>query len=126
MKTQERTEKFKIHADSALIPPMRRGEYEDLLRDIKLRGIVTPLDVVGEVVLDGRHRLNAAKELGLETVPVREVALNGQDATEYVLKAAVIRRHLTDDQRAHIASLYAKANPKPTGAAAHKHNATPT
>jgi N6-adenosine-specific RNA methylase IME4 len=42
------------------------------------------------------------------------------------LKAAVLRRHLTDDQRAVMAAMWAKENRKPTGAAAHKDKSYPT
>ena len=100
-----------VHRDARLVPDMRSHEYTELLADIRDRGIQTPLDVDGTVVLDGRHRLKAARELGLATVPVRAVTLNGDTATEWLIKAAVLRRHLSDDQRAMMAALYAKAHP---------------
>jgi N6-adenosine-specific RNA methylase IME4 len=63
---------------------------------------VVPLEVsAGGIVLDGRHRLRAAVELGLETVPVRVVSPG--DEHEYVLLAALRRRHLTASQKAALA-----------------------
>lgn len=105
------------HPDCGLVPGMREGEYQDLLADVRQRGIVTPLEVTGDVTLDGRHRLRAAKEIGLAELPVREVELPADDpgGRSYMLKAAVLRRHLTDDQRAMIAALWAKTNSKPRG-----------
>ena len=113
-----------LHPDSRLVPAMRSDEYKQLLADIEARGITTPLDVDGTVVLDGRHRLKAARELGLSTVPVRAVVLDGETARDWLVKAAVLRRHLSDDQRAMMAALYAKQHPKPTGRP--KKNVTPT
>ncbi|MHB8877489.1 MAG: MT-A70 family methyltransferase [Myxococcaceae bacterium] len=94
---------------------MRPTEYGALLADVRVRGIVTPLEVVSDVVLDGRHRLRAARELHLAHVPVVEVALGGEEQSTYLLKAAVLRRHLTDDQRALIAARFLKLNPRPRG-----------
>jgi ParB-like chromosome segregation protein Spo0J len=104
---------LRVHPDADLVPEMLPLEYHDLLIDIRARGIVTPLDVLKGVVLDGRHRLRAAHELRLDSVPVRDVVLDGQSAQDWMLKAAVLRRHLTDDQRAMIAAMYAKAHPRP-------------
>ena len=111
------------HSAMAIIPLMRAEEYAEFLADVRERGIAVPLDVDatdGRTVLDGRHRLRAAKDAGLKTVPTRAVKLAAEDTEAYVYKAAVLRRHLTDDQRATLAARWAKAHPKPTGAAAHR------
>jgi N6-adenosine-specific RNA methylase IME4 len=103
------------HKDAVLVPDMRPHEYAELLADIREHGVKVPLDVLDGVVLDGRHRLRAAKELGLAKVPVRELRLNGESATDWLLKAAVLRRHLSDDQRAMMAARYAKQRPEKRG-----------
>jgi N6-adenosine-specific RNA methylase IME4 len=106
------TTELRVHEDATLVPDMRPVEYAELLADVRERGINVPLDVVDCVVLDGRHRLRAARELALPRVPVRQAPLNGDTATEWMLKAAVLRRHLTDDQRATVARMYEKQNPQ--------------
>lgn len=105
-------EKLRPHADAVLVPDMRQDEYADLLADIREYGIKTPLDVMGHLVLDGRHRLRAARDLEYTVVPVREVELHGETPLGWLLKAAMLRRHLSDDQRAMIAALYAKEHPQ--------------
>jgi ParB-like chromosome segregation protein Spo0J len=81
---------------------MAADEYAAFRADIAERGILVPLEITAEgVVLDGRHRLEAATELGMELVPVRVVA--PQDAHEYVLLAALHRRHFTASQKAAVA-----------------------
>lgn len=91
----------------ALVPQMReKEEWPAFLEDIRHHGILEPLVVGpdGVTVLDGRHRLRAAKELGLTTVRVRQADLCGQTETEYAVNAAVLRRHLTDEQRSMLAA----------------------
>jgi N6-adenosine-specific RNA methylase IME4 len=80
---------------------MRPGEWTAFLADVADHGIATPLDITpAGVVLDGRHRLRAATELGLGRVPVRVVA--PPDETGYILRAALQRRHLNPSQIAAI------------------------
>jgi N6-adenosine-specific RNA methylase IME4 len=98
---------LKPHPLAHLIPDMRASEWQDFYTDIGLRGIKVPLEVLGDgTVVDGRHRLKAALELAMKKVPVVDAPLNGDKPEVYMMKAAVLRRHLTDDQRAAIATLW--------------------
>jgi DNA-binding Lrp family transcriptional regulator len=133
------TSKLRLHPRAEEIPTIPPDEYDELVLDIEQRGIVVPLDVLKMrradgrygsqpdeaaeiIVLDGRHRLNAARALGLEIVPIREVEwtcwhddVDDPDegftldecpshAFEYMVKAATMRRHLTTQQRKQLAS----------------------
>jgi hypothetical protein len=129
------TAKLQLHPRAEDIPPMPPDEYDALVLDIEKRGIVVPLDVLSirnargmgchprdaqeVIVLDGRHRLRAARALGIETVDVREVEAvcwHGDEdeglylhecpshAFEYMVKAATLRRHLTTRQRRELAA----------------------
>jgi N6-adenosine-specific RNA methylase IME4 len=81
---------------------MGRREYEQFLADVAERGLLNPIEITAAgIVLDGRHRLCAARELGLARVPVRVVA--PRDEVEHIVLAAVNRRQLTASQRAAIA-----------------------
>ena len=107
---------LKEHVMASLVPLMRPDEFDELVADIALRGIVTPIELQGDVVVDGRHRVKAAKVLALPTVPVVDAVLSeGETELDYMLKAALVRRHLTDDQRALIAARYAAHYPLPRG-----------
>jgi ParB-like nuclease domain len=114
------TTTLSLHRSIRLVPDMRPDEYAELRDDIRAHGVKVPLEVTGSTVLDGRHRLRAAKELKLAQVPIREVALDGDSETVWMLKAAVLRRHLSDDQRAMMAALYAKQYPAKRGPKADK------
>lgn len=107
---------LKPHPLAHLIPDMRPDEWQGFYRDIATRGIKTPLEVLGDgTVIDGRHRLKAALELGMEKVPIIDAPLSGDSPEVYMMKAAVLRRHLTDDQRACIAELWKEENKKEHG-----------
>jgi N6-adenosine-specific RNA methylase IME4 len=95
-----------LHEHVRLVPEMTGSEYSEFRESIASSGIQVPLDVAGNVVLDGRHRLRAAKELKLSQVPCRLLTLTGESETEYLLKMALLRRHLSDDQRAAMAALW--------------------
>ncbi|MCL0092083.1 MT-A70 family methyltransferase [Dehalococcoidia bacterium] len=98
---------LKIHPLAHLIPDMRGSEWQEFYTDIVMRGIKVPLEVLADgTVVDGRHRLRAAIELGMKEVPIVDAHLNGDSPEVYMLKAAVLRRHLTDDQRAMLAALW--------------------
>lgn len=102
---------LKPHPLAYLIPDMRPSEWQNFYTDISFRKIKVPLEVLADgTVLDGLHRRRAAIELGMKTVPVVDAPLNGDSPEEYMLKAAVLRRHLTDDQRAAIARLWIRHN----------------
>jgi N6-adenosine-specific RNA methylase IME4 len=80
---------------------MADDEYRAFLADVAERGILVPLEVTASgVVLDGRHRHRAARELNLTEVPVRVVS--PRDPVEHMLGAALYRRQLTQSQRAAI------------------------
>ncbi len=108
---------LKPHPLAHIIPDMSTSEWQDFYADIALRGIKVPLEVLANgIVVDGRHRLRAAIELGMKEVTVVDAPL-GDKPEVYMLKAAVLRRHLTDDQRAAMAALWKEDHKEPRGRA---------
>jgi N6-adenosine-specific RNA methylase IME4 len=81
---------------------MEPVEYQALLADMGERGPTDPLVINRDnLLLDGRGRLRAALELGLEWIPVRVVSPD--DEVAYMLKAALRRRNLAPAQKAALA-----------------------
>jgi site-specific DNA-methyltransferase (adenine-specific) len=100
-KTEAGVRDLREHKAAAVVPLMSDAEYADLVADVKDAGVKVPLDVLPDGrVLDGRNRLRAAREAGLATVPVRVLDLDEAGAVEHVYRTAVLRRNLSDDQRA--------------------------
>lgn len=95
-----------LHPSADIVPEMPEGAFKVFVDAIDEDGITEPLRVIGNTVLDGRHRLRAARLLGLKTVPVLEAELGEQSPEAYIVKTAVNRRHLTDDQRAMLAAVW--------------------
>lgn len=84
------------------MPAIEERLYTELRADIARRGVLVPLAVDDTgLVYDGRARLRGAAEVGLAAVPVTLVAPT--DPVEYMLLAALQRRHLSASQRAALA-----------------------
>src|SRR6266545_7227895 len=92
-------EELAPHPEADRIPVMAEPEFEAFRADVAERGLLEPIEITAEgIVLDGRQRLRAARELGLETVSVRVLAV--EDELDYMLRAAILRRQLSASQRA--------------------------
>ena len=82
------TSKLRDHPSAGLVPEIRPEDYRSLRADIERRGLQEPLEITAEdVVLNGHLRLRAARELRLDSVPVRIVA--PVDEVEHMLLAAL-------------------------------------
>jgi len=100
---------LKSHPHLELVPPMSEEDYHNLLEDIKRNGILQPIDITyNNVILDGHHRVKAAKELGIKEIEVRIPELLYIDEDEYFISVALNRRHLTEGQKAVLANNYSK------------------
>jgi N6-adenosine-specific RNA methylase IME4 len=90
---------LKPHPQAGRVPAMPAAEYAAFRADIEGRGLQVPLEITESgIVLDGRQRLRAALELGLDRVEVRIVAPG--DELDHMLRAAILRRQLTASQKA--------------------------
>jgi hypothetical protein len=91
-----------IHPAAAILPLLSGTAYAALRRDMELNGVRNPIWVdPGGRVLDGRHRLRAAHELG---IVCQTVVYEGPDPIGFVLSQNLHRRHLTTSQRAMVAA----------------------
>ena len=93
------------HPYSELFPKMTGEEFDDLVADVRKRGIETPIVVLDGKVLDGRHRMYAA-EFANKTCPTIEY--DGDDPLGYVVSMNMHRRSLSPSQRAAIAAEISK------------------
>lgn len=87
--------------DYQLLPDLTREEYEALKADIAEHGVLVPveLDEHGSI-LDGHHRMQACRELGLPEPPtVVRAGLTDAEKYEHALRLNLQRRHLTQTQK---------------------------
>mgnify|MGYP001458604631 CR=1 FL=1 len=88
---------LKRHPLSAAFPDMPADEFAELVEDIRKNGLLQPVVIHDEMVLDGWHRYRASLEAGV--TPSFE-PYDGPDPVSFVLSLNMHRRHLTGSQRA--------------------------
>jgi len=93
---ENRIQGLRVHPAAELFPDFDNARFEELKEDIKERGLRRAIVKKGDVILDGRHRLRACRELGIE--PTFQ-EFTGNDEVAYIISVNVLRRHLTADQR---------------------------
>jgi hypothetical protein len=100
----------RFHPACLLLPEMGEAEFRELVEDIRNNGQREPIRVLQDGrVFDGRHRLRACRELGIEPkvshhAPPYDEAELDRWVIEFVVSANLARRHLSTDQRAAIAA----------------------
>ena len=111
--TQISPDSLTIDPVAEFLPRLTPAEALALRNSIAAQGILQPVMVRRgtNAVVDGRHRLEAARALGLDTIPVIEADEAGFDAA---LSANLLRRHMTTSQRAALAVLLFDTIPGPT------------
>ena len=87
------------------LPQMDSASVESLKHDIKEHGIRIPLIINPQnVLLDGHTRLQIAKELGFESVPVEVRKFEDEvEEKEFIIQVNLHRRHLNNAQKAELA-----------------------
>ena len=85
---------------SELIPEMSGEEWADFIKSIEKDGVKVPIHVNQDYeVLDGRHRLKAARELGIDALEAIQHNFTADQAIEFVRDTAIQRRNLTPEQK---------------------------
>jgi ParB-like chromosome segregation protein Spo0J len=88
---------------------MLEDQWQTFLDDVRRVGVREPVLVQRDnLLLDGRHRLRVARERGDPTIPAIVVDWSEPEQEDYILRTALLRRHLTDDQRASLAGHWVK------------------
>lgn len=96
---------YDLHPLAEIIPPASPEDFAALVESIRSVGQLEPIRTWQGCILDGRHRLRACRELGIEPI-LREVQPEevggGTEAAllAYVLALNINRRHASTSQRA--------------------------
>lgn len=113
---------LEFHPFANLFPLIEGADFDNLVEDVRARGVHDPIDLWQGKILDGRNRYRAAQAAGVEIGPQNlrhfRPELYG-DPLDYVLSKNLKRRHLDDRQRASIAGKIAQmARGRPSDAKA--------
>jgi N6-adenosine-specific RNA methylase IME4 len=88
---------FEIHPIAEIFPRMSDTEFASLTADIKANGLLEPVWIYENKVIDGRHRFLACRDLGI-TPKTR--TYEGTDPVGFVVSLNLKRRHLTQNEAA--------------------------
>lgn len=91
----------KFHEHAGLFPWIEGAEFEALKADIAANGVLEPIVFFAGEILDGRNRYMAARDLGIE---YPRVEYRGDDPLGYVVSLNLKRRHMSERERAMVAS----------------------
>lgn len=89
-----------IHEYAEIFPLIEGEDFEAMKKDIKAHGLINPITLKDDKILDGRNRARACEAVGVR--PKYEEFKNG-NAFEFVISQNILRRHLTVSQRSVIA-----------------------
>jgi N6-adenosine-specific RNA methylase IME4 len=94
---------LRFHPLAEIFPLIGGAEFDSLVADIKANGLREDIVLFDGMILDGRNRYRACLKAGVALAPI-----NGDkwidDPAAYVVSMNVARRHLSESQRAMVAS----------------------
>ena len=93
---------MKIHPYASVFPLMSGEEYDNLKADIIKNGLIEPIAIFDNQIIDGRNRYNACCEVN-EPLRFFEWEDSG-NLLDYVIAKNLHRRHLSASQRAMLAT----------------------
>lgn len=99
---------MKAHPASEIFPLLSNRDLDDLTKDIEEHGLLDPIVMIGDEILDGRNRALACERLGTEPETREWDGRPNGSPTTYVVSVNLHRRQLTPSQKAMAA---AKASP---------------
>ena len=86
-----------------VMPPLPDDQYALLKADIAARGVLVPVEYDEEGhILDGHHRVKACRELRIEWPSTIRYIPDMQARRQHARSLNLLRRQLTDDQRAQV------------------------
>lgn len=92
-----------FHPAANLFPEMRADEYQALKEDIRKNGLRSPIVFWRGQLIDGRHRIRACEELGIDWNFYAEETGADKDPVTEALSLNLHRRHLSPSQLAMVA-----------------------
>lgn len=94
---------YTVHPLAELLPEMTPEEFSGLCASLLREGLIHPIVLYDEQILDGRNRQAACEETGVQP---RYVHYAGDTPASFVLAANVERRHLSTSQKAMLATAF--------------------
>jgi phage N-6-adenine-methyltransferase len=90
---------YEYHEDANKFDLLQGEEFDLLVNDIKKNGQIYPITIHNDKILDGRNRYRACLAAGIEPI---FYTYQGDDTRGYIVSLNLIRRMLTDAERARL------------------------
>jgi hypothetical protein len=100
---------YPAHPLAALFPSIPKRDFADLVHSIEKNGLLEPIVLYEDQIVDGRHRQAACKEAGVTPRYVKweDVKQGFTSLAQWVLSMNIRRRHMSKNQ---IAAAFLKLN----------------
>jgi hypothetical protein len=92
-----RTKSYRAHDACKMVPSMSAETFAELKSDIEKNGLLEPIWLLDNKILDGLHRYKACKELGI--APSFRQYEGPLDPQTFVVAQNISRRHLSRNQK---------------------------
>ena len=92
---------YKAHPYAEIFPFASETDFATLSNDIKANGLLEPIVLLDDMVLDGRNRYKACVAVGIDP---RFVKYEGDDPLAFVISKNLARRHLDESQRSMVSA----------------------
>jgi ParB-like chromosome segregation protein Spo0J len=89
------------HRLANYFPAIEGQEFDDLVESIRKNGQLNPIILFEGKILDGKNRFRACQQLGINPITQE---YSGNDPLDFVIAENINRRHLTESQRAMLAT----------------------
>lgn len=89
---------MKAHPISDRYPLMPDKDFDDFVADIEKHGVIEPVVIYDDMILDGRHRWRACEILG-RIAPTINFTGSEEEAAQFAESINERRRHLTIEER---------------------------
>jgi ParB-like chromosome segregation protein Spo0J len=100
-----------FHPLADIFPLMEGKEFDELVDDIKRRGLLFPITTFNGQIIDGRNRARACDKAGVKP---RYTPFKGseKDIPRFIISANILRRHLKPNERRDLIKKILKLNPE--------------
>jgi len=98
---------YEFHPFSEIWPLLEGPAFDDFATDIAANGLLVPILLYQDKILDGRNRARACIEAGVEPRYEKSKVTNDEAALELVFSLNHHRRHLSFQEKAFAAARYA-------------------